>query len=160
LADDLQRFLKREPIKARPVRFFERAAKWARRKPWQAAAAGLGLMLGVGLTVGLVWVAEKNREVRHANDQLSSANASLEETNKRLTLAKEETGLTLAVTLSGLDRYFFEFSDALKDIPNGQKLRLGVLDQARRTLDKLGQLRPGDVTIRNYQMTGYDRLGN
>jgi hypothetical protein len=45
LAEDLQRFLDGEPILARPVSAFERALKWARRRP---AIATLLAMVGVG----------------------------------------------------------------------------------------------------------------
>src|SRR4030095_7128703 len=37
VADELRRFLNREPIKARPVSPQERALKWARRRPAVAA---------------------------------------------------------------------------------------------------------------------------
>jgi tetratricopeptide (TPR) repeat protein len=58
LADDLRRFLAGEPIRARPVSSWERAVKWARRRPAQAAAAGalvLALLGGVagGIFYGL-----------------------------------------------------------------------------------------------------------
>jgi serine/threonine protein kinase/Tfp pilus assembly protein PilF len=43
LAEDLKRFLDGEPIRARRVRLWERAAKWARRRP--AAAALLGILV-------------------------------------------------------------------------------------------------------------------
>jgi serine/threonine-protein kinase len=160
LADDLRRFLDGEPIVARSVGRAERAVKWARRRPWQATAAGLGVVLVAGLAVGMVWFADKNREVRSANNNLAATNADLARANTNLAEAKRETEETLSLTLAALDRYFFEFSDSLKNLPGGQKLRTEVLDQARRLLDGLGEQRPGDVVVRNYQMSGYDRLGN
>src|SRR5690606_5293323 len=41
MADDLRRFLADEPIRARPVTFWERLAKWARRRPAVAALVAL-----------------------------------------------------------------------------------------------------------------------
>jgi WD40 repeat protein len=53
LAEDLARFLEGKPIKARPVRPWERALKWARRRP--AVALLSALCLGVVLVAfGLV----------------------------------------------------------------------------------------------------------
>ncbi len=54
LAEDLERFLKGEPIRARPIPLWEHGIKWARRHP---ATAGLlaVILLGVVLAVG-AWV--------------------------------------------------------------------------------------------------------
>jgi serine/threonine protein kinase/predicted Zn-dependent protease len=49
LADDLQRFLKAEPIRARPTPIWERLGKWARRKPVVAALIGVTLVAAVAL---------------------------------------------------------------------------------------------------------------
>ena len=50
LADDLRRFGADLPIVARPIGWFPRLAKWARRRP---AAAGLIAVIGLALLVAL-----------------------------------------------------------------------------------------------------------
>src|SRR5207244_4381335 len=59
LADDLRRFQTGEPIQARPVGALERAWKWARRYPAQAAAGFLAILLGlvggVGGVMAYLW---------------------------------------------------------------------------------------------------------
>jgi len=52
LADDLERYRKNEPIKARPTPFWEHASKWAKRRPLRAAASVLGVLLSIGMIAG------------------------------------------------------------------------------------------------------------
>jgi WD40 repeat protein/tRNA A-37 threonylcarbamoyl transferase component Bud32 len=52
LAEDLERFLAGEPIRARPVGPLERAVKWVKRRPVPAALAGVSLV-AAGLLIGL-----------------------------------------------------------------------------------------------------------
>jgi WD40 repeat protein len=55
LTEDLRRFLAGEPILARPVTRFERAVKWARRRPGISALLGLiALVTALGLG-GVLW---------------------------------------------------------------------------------------------------------
>jgi WD40 repeat protein len=75
LAADLERFLKGEPIQARPVRRVERAVKWIKRRPAQAAMVGLVLLLVaamVGGTAGWLYSvglqAERDRADQLQND--------------------------------------------------------------------------------------------
>jgi tetratricopeptide (TPR) repeat protein/tRNA A-37 threonylcarbamoyl transferase component Bud32 len=57
LAEDLSRFLAHQPILARPAGTLERVWKWARRKPYAAAAAGLGLAVALsGVAIGGLYV--------------------------------------------------------------------------------------------------------
>ena len=61
LADDLRRFLAREPIVARPVPFWERGWKWAQRRPAVAALLlALHLAFAALLAMGAVSYARIN----------------------------------------------------------------------------------------------------
>jgi serine/threonine protein kinase/tetratricopeptide (TPR) repeat protein len=55
LAEDLRRFLAGEPVRARPVSLWQRAVKWARRRPTAAALVVLS-GLAVAALVGGVWL--------------------------------------------------------------------------------------------------------
>jgi WD40 repeat protein len=59
LAEDLGRFLSREPIVARRVGWLERLALWVRRRPTQAAACGLAALVlvlaGLGGGAAALW---------------------------------------------------------------------------------------------------------
>jgi eukaryotic-like serine/threonine-protein kinase len=78
LADDLERWLRGEPIRGRRISLWGRAVKWARRKPAAAAAWLLGLLVLVlgGLGGGAAWMwwgAETaRREAHEARQQIAT----------------------------------------------------------------------------------------
>jgi serine/threonine protein kinase len=55
LSEDLRRFLAAEPIRARPAGWWERARKWARRRPASAALVGVSALAALGLVLGGLW---------------------------------------------------------------------------------------------------------
>jgi WD40 repeat protein/serine/threonine protein kinase len=85
LADDLHRFRKGQPIKARPVGVHERVWKWARHRPLSAAlVAGIFLVALLGFA-GITWQWQEARLARddmelqrqEAEEQRALARASL-----------------------------------------------------------------------------------
>ena len=69
LADDLQRFLKDEPILARPPSTWDKAVKWTRRhKAVAVAAVAMLLLTTVGLLVTTVLIAREQGRTRNAYD--------------------------------------------------------------------------------------------
>src|SRR5262249_49679487 len=77
LAEDLQRWSRHEPIRARQSSPWERARKWVRRRPAVAALAALVVMVA---TVGVGLVLWQWRRAEQANRDLGQAAADLEQT--------------------------------------------------------------------------------
>src|SRR5262249_25580487 len=55
LADDLERWLRGEPVRARPVSRRQRVLRWVRRRPHLAALAALLVLALVGGFTGVCW---------------------------------------------------------------------------------------------------------
>jgi eukaryotic-like serine/threonine-protein kinase len=167
LADDLRRFLDRQPIVARPVGPVERAAKWARRNKALAAlvavsalAAVLLLAAGAALAAGYVRLRDANANLETKNDQLEQANRAILDEKEKADREKDQKERTLRIALRALDDAYFDQSDRLRELPGTEPTRRWLLDQARRTLDGLGAFLADDKNIADYQLVGYDRLGN
>jgi WD40 repeat protein/serine/threonine protein kinase len=87
LADDLQRFLKGEPIKARPLSAWGRGVKWARRHPTMAAllcvtvvaTVALVTVLGVAFVRVREAVRDREDEARVAQQERDRAEAAKKE---------------------------------------------------------------------------------
>ena len=79
LAEDLHRFLRIEPIEARPVGPLERSAKWIRRRPAFATVLACSLLLATALIGAIVWLALQRADRRRAVDADLTEVAELQE---------------------------------------------------------------------------------
>jgi serine/threonine protein kinase len=61
LHDDLQAFLERRPVKARPIGKLGTLARWSRRKPMIASLSVAVVLLTIGGVSGIVWQWQKAR---------------------------------------------------------------------------------------------------
>ena len=87
LAEDLQRFINDEPIRARPLGTAERLVRWSRRNPLVA-----GLTAAV-IVVTLVGFAAVTWQWRNANANYLEANRQRKNAEEQKTLAQEQSRL-------------------------------------------------------------------
>ena len=81
LAEDLERFLRDEPIKARRPGPAERAAKWSRRHRAALASATAALVLAMSVASALLW-----HQVRQTESEKTQARRAYEQNRKILDL--------------------------------------------------------------------------
>ncbi|MCY3022114.1 MAG: protein kinase, partial [Planctomycetota bacterium] len=97
LAADLRRFLNHEPIVARPTGTWERAAKWARRRPAAAALVGVSALALVALVGGGVWYNAQLREaLQLAKDNQKKAREETKQKEKERQKTEEQRRAALA----------------------------------------------------------------
>ncbi len=70
LAADLRRFLRDEPIQARPVSTFERSWRWAKRNPVVAAASGMAALLALVLVM-VLWI--RSGEIKRQEEEFQAS---------------------------------------------------------------------------------------
>jgi tetratricopeptide (TPR) repeat protein len=149
LAEDLHRFLQGQPILARPSSPWERAWKWARRRPGIATAIAALLVLLVVLLVGGVYynaqLREKMLAAREA-EQLAATNAER---------AFEQRNLAL----QALNQLVYDVQEKLAQTPATRSLRQEVLKTAIRGLEELGRSTAGAPPDLS-QAVAYQKLGD
>jgi len=83
LADDLERWLRDEPVQARASTRWERSVKWTRRHPAKAALALLVPLSLAIITVGSLWFNFRLSEARDAAETLATRAQELARTSNR-----------------------------------------------------------------------------
>jgi tetratricopeptide (TPR) repeat protein len=148
LAEELLRFQHRQPIVARPTPAWERAWKWARRRP---AAALLLLTLGVMLAVisagGVYYNAQLRAAVRTAEAANRKSQASARAATEQQTLA-----------LKALNQLIYGVQEKLAQTPATRSIRQSLLDTALAGLDEIALFTAGsppDVS----QAVAHQKLG-
>ncbi len=135
LADDLRRFLKRQPIQARPIGRLEKTWRWCRSRPLVAGLlAALLLVVAAGFS-GVYW-------------QWRRAEARASEASRERRIARREqqrAEQTLHASIDSINEFFTKVSqEHLLDEPGTQRIRKDLLESARDHYVKFLELNRGD----------------
>jgi len=100
LADDLARYSRGEPIKARPISNIERLWKWSRRRPTAAALAALATVTILASAAGLI---AHNKRLRVEIDRANRATEQAKLQRQVAIASYREARATIEKILSRLD---------------------------------------------------------
>ena len=151
LADDLSRFLKGEPILARPVGTVERTWRWCRRNPMVASLLATSMFLLAG-TAGVssyaaLSLSAKNKVVVAANElaetrRLQAVQKQLEaEESKKLAEQNADVAKKQALgSVQTIQNLVFEVNRKLSDAPATLPLKKEILQKAKLSLDRIPPL--------------------
>jgi WD40 repeat protein len=140
LAEDAGRWLRGEPIVARPVGHLEKAAKWCRRQPVVASlAAGLAAALVLGTSVATFFA-------------IRSGNNAARASRNQVRAEGEAARAIAAKRLADRRLYVAEMSLAQRAWEEGEIADLAEHLQSQR------QPSPGDPDLRRFEWYHLDRL--
>jgi peroxiredoxin/tRNA A-37 threonylcarbamoyl transferase component Bud32/tetratricopeptide (TPR) repeat protein len=154
LAEDLDRYLGREPIQARPATRTERAIKWARRRPAAAALVGVVGLAGI-LFLAFGWWTNLRlkREADEASHQRLIADGE-----------RDKAKASLQKRLDIIDDFLVRMDDRLQRQGVASSVRMEFLHDALQLSQGVLTDDPGNVNARrqvgrlNYRMAEMYRL--
>jgi serine/threonine protein kinase len=153
LAEDLRRFLRGEPVRARPPAAWERVLKWARRRPSAAALVGVSLLAVLAL---FLVVLSYNTRLRSQRDQADALRRRAE-TGEAAALARgQEAEANFRLARSVVDDYTLKLSET--DSWLVDDLRLALLKSSLAYYEQFVKQRGADPALRDAQGRAYLRL--
>jgi serine/threonine protein kinase len=168
LAEDLHRFIRGEPILARPVSAPERVLRWCRRNPRVATLTGSVIALGIALLFGSIYYnvmlteetkeKEKQRKFADEQAQLAKKNEAIakeqrDRADESAKVAKEQRKLALT-TLGSL---ITTVQNELKKEPRTQNLRRKVLEIAMKDLQAVAKNLDVKISLKDSSLAAAHR---
>jgi hypothetical protein len=145
LAEDLQRFLRDEPIRARRATVVQRVRKWLRRHPSVPAAAAVLLVLLTGASVvSALLVRGEQRKTRDAYDAVQAEQRKTRDAYDAERLRAREAEDRLRLARRSVDDILQTAEQELGDHPATQGLRRKLLESALAYYQEFVQQRTDD----------------
>jgi serine/threonine protein kinase/tetratricopeptide (TPR) repeat protein len=148
LADDLGRFLRGEPINARPVGAVTRAGKWARRRPAAAALVALSVLIAISLLVAVAWNnARLRRQTKLETERAETAERQRQATQRERERAEANFKLAFEAVSSTIGHIR---NAQLTGTPQGEQTVRALLEDAQRFCQAFLQQKSDDPVVRRY----------
>ena len=141
-ADDLQHYLRAEPVRARPASLRYRATRFVQRN--QVAALSIAL-IAITLCVGIAGTLWQGARAVRGERQARAA--------EQLAVRRFEDVRNLTHSL------LFDYYDAIKDLAGATPVRARLVRDSLGYLDKLAREAERDVALEKDLATAYEKLG-
>ena len=153
LADDLRRFLDGRPILARRTPVWERAMKWARRRPTAAALVVVSTMAAIALTgLGIRYyraLDRHNTELAQAATDLARERDEARHQTNVADMERRRAEENLEHAMEAVDQCLTRVGlHGVKSVPYIEGARVNVLQDALAYCDKLLAIQPSNVRLR------------
>jgi serine/threonine-protein kinase len=171
LAEDLRRFVAREPILARPVSPPERLMRWCRRNPKVAALMGSVAALVIAMLIGSIFynvqlareTEEKEKQRKFAVEESDRANRNADEAKKNEERAIENAKVAMEqrkLALGALGSMVTTVQQELKQKPGTQGLQAKIVQIAMENLDRVAQNLETTISLNDStKAAGHTQLG-
>jgi tetratricopeptide (TPR) repeat protein/tRNA A-37 threonylcarbamoyl transferase component Bud32 len=157
LAEDLERFLGGESIRARPVGRVERSWQWSKRNPAVSGlAAAVVVCLLAGTTFSSLYAIDARREKKRADDKAEKATAAEAAARRQELRAKEYFQLARQEVD---DNYTRVSEDVLLNEPNMEPLRRQLLFRANEFYQRFVQEAADDQDVKAELGMTFLRIG-
>jgi tetratricopeptide (TPR) repeat protein len=151
LAEDLRRFQAGEPIYARPTPVWERAWKWARRRPLAAALVAVSVLFALSLAVGGAAFGEYE-QARAVKEERLKGDAIKAHERAEQNFESARSAVDEMLTSVGQQRLAYE--------PRMEKVRRDLLTKALHFQERFLKEKSDDPEVRSEVGRAHARVGD